>query len=175
MRLARRRVFRDDAENLCRLDNILRLAAHDDLLAHERELDRAVGKRLLDFPFQHLERLLEGFRLGLQTLPFFQHLQRRAFRIGQDHDHVAQSPILVGIVGIARIGEPEVENGPARLLADDRKLQVGDDLKASHGLVGNVDAARLLSQHDHLGLAHHDLDRILWENLTLDELPVLSS
>ena len=35
VRLRRRRVFRDDAENLCRLDNILRLAAHDNLLAHQ--------------------------------------------------------------------------------------------------------------------------------------------
>ena len=88
-------MFRDDAENLCRLDDVLRLAADHDLLAHERELHRAVGKRFLDFPFQHLEGLLEGLHLGLQTLPFFQHVERRAFRIGQDHDHVAQGPVLL--------------------------------------------------------------------------------
>ena len=170
----RRRMFRDDAENLCRLDNILRLAAHHDLLAHQRELDRAVGKRFLDFPFQHLERLLEGFHLGLQTLPLFQHVQRRAFRIGQDHDHVAQGPVLRGIVGIARIGKPEVKHGPARLLADDGKFLVGDDLKTGHVFVGDVDAARLLSQDDHLGPAHDDLDRVLRGDFALDELPVLS-
>ena len=61
----RRRVLRDDAENLCRLDNILRLAAHDNLIAHQRELDGAVRERFLDFALQHLERLREGFHLGL--------------------------------------------------------------------------------------------------------------
>ncbi len=169
----RGRMFRDDAENLRRLDNVLRLAAHHDLLAHQRELNGAVGKCFLDFSFQYLERLLEGFHLGLQTPPLFQHVERGAFRIGQDDDHVAQRPVLPLVVRIARIGEPKVQNGPARLLADDGKFLVGDDLKTGHVLVGDVDAARLLSQYDDLGPADDHLDRVLRSDFALDELPIL--
>ena len=84
VRACRRRVLRDDAENLCRFDNILRFAAHDNLVAHQRELDCAVGKCFLDFAFQHLEHLLEC-RLGLQTLPFLQHVEP-APQDRADHD-----------------------------------------------------------------------------------------
>ena len=120
------------------------------------------------------ERLLEGLHLGLQTSPLFQHVQRGAFRIGQDHDHVAQRPVLPLVVGIARIGEPQVQHGPAHLLADDGEFLVGDDLKAGHVFVGDVDASRFLAQDDHLGPADDDLDRVLGGDLPLDELPVLS-
>ncbi len=168
------RMFGDDAEDLCRLDDVLALAADHDLLAHQRELDRAVGKGLLDFSFQDLERLLEGLHLGLQTLSLCQHVQRSAFRIGQDHDHVAQGPVLLRVVGIARIREPEVEDRRALLLADDGYFLVGDDLNTGHVFVGDVDAARLLAQDDHLGPAYDHLDRVLRGDLALDELPILS-
>ena len=99
-----RRMIGDDAEDLCRLDDILALAADHDLFAHERELDRAIGKGFLDFPFQDLQGLLEGLHLGLQTLPLGQHVQRSTFRIGQDQYHVAQDPIPLRVVGIAGSG-----------------------------------------------------------------------
>ena len=71
----RGRMFRNDAEDLCRLDSILRFAAHHDLLADQRKLNCAVGECFLDFPFQDLEGLLEGFHLRLQTFPLFHHVR----------------------------------------------------------------------------------------------------
>ncbi len=167
-------MFRNDAEDLCRLDSILRFAAHHDLLADQRKLNCAIGECFLDFPFQDLEGLLEGFHLRLQTFPLFHHVERRAFRIGQDHYHVAQGAVLARVVWLARIGKPKIKDGPAHFLADDSYFVVGDDLHPRHVFVGDVDAARFLAQDHDLRPTCDHLDRVLRSNFALHELPILS-
>ena len=86
-------MFGDDAEDLCGFNGVLGLATNHDLLAHERELNRAVGKGPLDFAFQGLDRLLEALDLGLQATTLGQEIQRGAVRIGLDRDRIAQDAV----------------------------------------------------------------------------------
>ena len=112
-------MFGHDAEDLCSFNGVLGLSTNHDLLAHERELNRAIGKCRLDFPFQDLDRLLKSLDLGLQAFPLGQQLECGTVRVGLDHDRIAQGPIPLRVVGIARIRKPEVKDRRTWLLADD--------------------------------------------------------
>ena len=58
-----RRVIGDDPQDLRGFDYVLGLAPHHNLLADHIQMHGAIGKRVLDFRFQHLERGLVGFYL----------------------------------------------------------------------------------------------------------------
>ena len=167
-------VLGDNGEYLRRFDDVLGFAADDNLLANHRKLHRAIREGFLDLRLEYLQRRLVGFHFGLAAPSFVPSRILVLHCVAEHDDEVAEGLVLGRVVGLAGIGEPQIERGAALFLADDGYLLIGDDLHRGQFLVGNVDPARpdLRDQHDRP--ADHDAERVLRGDRAFHKAGVLS-